>query len=407
MFAQWDDHEVTNDWSPAGSYDESGYDEHGNSRLVARARRAFLDYMPIRETRAQEGRVYRRIGYGPLLDVFMIDMRSYRDSSWNKGGDRDSLHSRRRAAHLAEARACGVERDLEGDRRRPADRADQPRCGRARRRAARAARARDRRSPVLPEARRRPQYRVAHRRHALHRRASLRSVPRGVYRFRAVLGVRLRPAACRHLGAGKARQYLRPGGDVPERLQRGAGRKSCALLRPAILRPRRYRRPIGRDDGDAEGCRRPRPLVGRHRAAPSAGLRPAVAQRVTGAADHQHDVHREPSAPWRSRAILAPAIVVRPPCHQLDLDCRNNNCAFCGFARVRQAAAVSSRSYHGSIFKPRAFSCRGSGSAPFACRAMSAAPRSRARSRSAIATSTPPRCTPMRTRSAPRSPPPA
>jgi alkaline phosphatase D len=89
MFAQWDDHEVSDDWSP-GSHDGSGYDERGNSRLIARARRAFLDYMPIRETRAQEGRVYRRIGYGPLLDVFMIDMRSYRDSSWNKGEDRDA-----------------------------------------------------------------------------------------------------------------------------------------------------------------------------------------------------------------------------------------------------------------------------------------------------------------------------
>jgi alkaline phosphatase D len=88
MFAQWDDHEVSDDWSPQGSYDDSGYDENGNSRLVARARRAFFDYMPIRETRAEAGRVYRRIGYGPLLDVFMIDMRSYRDNSWNKGDER-------------------------------------------------------------------------------------------------------------------------------------------------------------------------------------------------------------------------------------------------------------------------------------------------------------------------------
>src|SRR5450631_1077747 len=29
MFAQWDDHEVTNDWSPIGSIDETGYDETG------------------------------------------------------------------------------------------------------------------------------------------------------------------------------------------------------------------------------------------------------------------------------------------------------------------------------------------------------------------------------------------
>lgn len=85
MFAQWDDHEVTDDWSPQGSYDDSGYDEHGRSRLVTRARRAFFDYMPIREIEGTEGRIYRRIGYGPRLDVFLIDMRSYRDDSWNKG----------------------------------------------------------------------------------------------------------------------------------------------------------------------------------------------------------------------------------------------------------------------------------------------------------------------------------
>ena len=87
MFAQWDDHEVTNDWSPIGSVDETGYDETGTSRLVARARRAFFEFMPIRDIPERAGRIYRRIGYGPLLDVFMIDMRSYRDSTWNKGSD--------------------------------------------------------------------------------------------------------------------------------------------------------------------------------------------------------------------------------------------------------------------------------------------------------------------------------
>src|SRR5258708_4103174 len=87
MFAQWDDHEVTNDWSPIGSVDATGYDEDGTSRLVARARRAFLEFMPIRPTAGQAGRVYRKIGYGPLLDVFLIDMRSYRDSTWHKRDD--------------------------------------------------------------------------------------------------------------------------------------------------------------------------------------------------------------------------------------------------------------------------------------------------------------------------------
>jgi len=91
MFAQWDDHEVTNDWAPAGTADEAGYAEDGSSLLVARARRAFHEFMPMRVSPQQEdGRIYRRIGYGPLLDIFMLDMRSYRDSTFNRGADRDA-----------------------------------------------------------------------------------------------------------------------------------------------------------------------------------------------------------------------------------------------------------------------------------------------------------------------------
>jgi alkaline phosphatase D len=42
--------------------------------------------MPMRETPAEAGRVYRKISYGPLLDVFLLDMRSYRTS--NSNGDK-------------------------------------------------------------------------------------------------------------------------------------------------------------------------------------------------------------------------------------------------------------------------------------------------------------------------------
>jgi alkaline phosphatase D len=72
MLAQWDDHEVTNDWSPIGSADETGYNEDGTSRLVQRARRAFHEFMPIRAIPGQAGRIYRKVAYGPLLDVFLI-----------------------------------------------------------------------------------------------------------------------------------------------------------------------------------------------------------------------------------------------------------------------------------------------------------------------------------------------
>ena len=67
MLAQWDDHEVTNDWAPIGSADETGYDEDGTSRLVARARRAFHEFMPMRAMPERDRRVYRKIAYGPLL----------------------------------------------------------------------------------------------------------------------------------------------------------------------------------------------------------------------------------------------------------------------------------------------------------------------------------------------------
>ena len=106
MFAQWDDHEVTNDWSPIGSADETGYTEDGKSRLVERAARAFHDFMPIRENSQEAGRVYRRIAYGPLLDVFLIDMRSYRDSTWNKRDDRSDTFI------LGQAQLAWLKREL-------------------------------------------------------------------------------------------------------------------------------------------------------------------------------------------------------------------------------------------------------------------------------------------------------
>ncbi len=78
-FFQWDDHEVTNNWS--SSKDLSGddrYSEKSVGLLTARAARAFHEMTPIRFMPAEPGRVYRKIAYGPLLDVFFLDLRSYR-----------------------------------------------------------------------------------------------------------------------------------------------------------------------------------------------------------------------------------------------------------------------------------------------------------------------------------------
>ncbi|MDB5876373.1 MAG: alkaline phosphatase [Ramlibacter sp.] len=90
MLAQWDDHEVTNDWSPVTSDEKAAEGGGGRSQLIERGRLAFFEFMPIRNVPAQAGRVYRKVEYGPLLDVFLLDMRSYRDSTWNNREDRSN-----------------------------------------------------------------------------------------------------------------------------------------------------------------------------------------------------------------------------------------------------------------------------------------------------------------------------
>jgi alkaline phosphatase D len=83
ILSQWDDHEVTNNWWPGepltrAEHLRKKYVEKNALLLAARASRAFHEYTPMRDTFAEPGRVYRKISYGPLLDIFMLDMRSYR-----------------------------------------------------------------------------------------------------------------------------------------------------------------------------------------------------------------------------------------------------------------------------------------------------------------------------------------
>jgi alkaline phosphatase D len=78
MLAQWDDHETRNNWYPGQILEDDKYVVKSVDLLSARARRAFLDYMPIRLDANDPERIYRAFGYGPLLDIFMLDERSYR-----------------------------------------------------------------------------------------------------------------------------------------------------------------------------------------------------------------------------------------------------------------------------------------------------------------------------------------
>ncbi|HEY2134958.1 MAG TPA: alkaline phosphatase D family protein, partial [Xanthobacteraceae bacterium] len=108
MFAQWDDHEVRDDWGP---YEQPRY---GKDLLLLAARgcRAFHEFMPMRETPAEPGRIYRKIPYGPLLDVFMLDMRSYRGPN----GDASPLPFRSSSNLLGPKQVAWLKRELAASR---------------------------------------------------------------------------------------------------------------------------------------------------------------------------------------------------------------------------------------------------------------------------------------------------
>lgn len=79
MYVQWDDHETMNNWYPGQMIQsDARYTVKSVSLLAAYAKRAFFEYTPIRYHLVDPERIYRTFSYGPALDIFMLDMRSYR-----------------------------------------------------------------------------------------------------------------------------------------------------------------------------------------------------------------------------------------------------------------------------------------------------------------------------------------
>ena len=79
VFYQWDDHEVVNNWSAAKDLSaDDRYKVKSVPLLAARAGRAFHEMTPISYRPEEPGRIYRKASYGPLLDIFFLDLRSYR-----------------------------------------------------------------------------------------------------------------------------------------------------------------------------------------------------------------------------------------------------------------------------------------------------------------------------------------
>ena len=89
ILAQWDDHETMNNWFPGGETDDRRYATRAMTLLSARGRRAMFEYVPIRSSQASPERVYRVCRYGPQLDVFLLDQRTYRGpNTANRQSDR-------------------------------------------------------------------------------------------------------------------------------------------------------------------------------------------------------------------------------------------------------------------------------------------------------------------------------
>ncbi len=78
MMVQWDDHEVLNNWYPGEQLEDDRYKVKSVSLLAARARQAFMDYLPIRINPDNSARIYRSQSYGPLLELFFLDQRTYK-----------------------------------------------------------------------------------------------------------------------------------------------------------------------------------------------------------------------------------------------------------------------------------------------------------------------------------------
>ncbi|HET6952120.1 MAG TPA: alkaline phosphatase D family protein, partial [Acidimicrobiales bacterium] len=78
VIAQWDDHETANNWYPGETLTDARYTLTDASTLAARANQAFHEYFPTTQTHQEPGRVYRKLSYGPSLDLFVIDLRTYR-----------------------------------------------------------------------------------------------------------------------------------------------------------------------------------------------------------------------------------------------------------------------------------------------------------------------------------------
>jgi alkaline phosphatase D len=78
QLVMWDDHEVRDNWYHEQILTDARYTEKRVSVLARHARQAFLEHYPVTMARGADAVIYQSVPVGPLVEVFALDMRSYR-----------------------------------------------------------------------------------------------------------------------------------------------------------------------------------------------------------------------------------------------------------------------------------------------------------------------------------------
>ncbi|MFE2601086.1 alkaline phosphatase D family protein [Streptomyces sp. NPDC001840] len=83
VIAIWDDHEFANDAWSGGAQNHTPGTEGSWADRAAAARQAYFEWMPVRAS--TEGTVYRRLRFGSLADLHLLDLRSFRSQQTTVG----------------------------------------------------------------------------------------------------------------------------------------------------------------------------------------------------------------------------------------------------------------------------------------------------------------------------------
>jgi alkaline phosphatase D len=82
QIVMWDDHEVRDNWYWERRNDnDPRFTEKSVALLAARGRQAFFEYNPVPLVGDDPERIYRSVPMGPLVEVFALDMRTFKGAN--------------------------------------------------------------------------------------------------------------------------------------------------------------------------------------------------------------------------------------------------------------------------------------------------------------------------------------